>query len=104
MQGKWQAASVSLGPVSRRYVDGVEVREGVVVAGTSISAHTLFGRRVTTAARCLATKPDRWQALLQADGAVIWEGGEHDSEDAAFREAASHARQAVDRALREMFG
>ncbi len=84
-------------------MDGVEVREGAVVRGPQISGHTLFGRRVTAAALCLATSPGRWQAQLLADATPIWEGGEHDTEGAAFRQATEHARQALDRALRDMF-
>lgn len=91
-----------MGPV-RRYVNNIEVREGAVIPGTLISTHTFFGRRVETAALCLGTNPDRWRALIRADGVVVWEGGEHGTESAAMEEGMTHARKSVDRALRGLF-
>lgn len=88
---------------SRSYINGVEVRAGAAFVNP-VSTQPILGRRVGVGALCEQLSPDRWRAVITAEGNTLWQSAEaFPSLEAADQSARDHYRQSIDRALIELF-
>lgn len=87
----------------RHYINGVEVREGARFVNL-LSTHPILARRIALGALCEGLLPERWRAVIEAEGVIVWQSREtFASLDAADSAARDDYRSSVDRALRELF-
>lgn len=85
-----------------RSIGGTIVRPGAVVANP-ISADRMFGKVVNVGGRCESLTPEQWTPVVLADSAVVWEGEPVETYRAADTVSRSHAKEAIDQALRKVF-